>query len=227
MLGRSSFRNVMTDTQRRKKIQLFMAPLVPLVIIGGFFWPYLGYIAIALMLIMFVSAPFRGRYYCGWICAMGAFHEQILARVSLHKKMLPVFKKSWFKWTIFTLMMGLLTSRLFLSGGDSKAIGATFVMMWTISTGLAVAVGLIWKPRSWCAFCPMALFQGLLSPTTYRLEVNENCRQCGLCRKACPIETYPGEFKDTRYVKSADCMRCGKCVKSCPTNKISFPEKKG
>lgn len=201
-----------------------MAPLVPLVIIGGFFWPYLGYIAIALMLIMFVTAPFRGRYYCGWICAMGAFHEQILARVSLHKKMLPVFRRPWFRWTIFVLMMSLLAARLALTGGDSAAIGATFVMMWTISTGLAVAVGLIWKPRSWCAFCPMALFQGLLSPKTYRVQVGEGCRQCGMCSKACPIETDPGAFKTAGYVKSSDCMRCGKCIATCPRRQLSLPE---
>lgn len=209
--------------ERRKKIQTFMAPLVPLVIIGGFFQPHLGYIALALMLVMAVFALFRGRYYCGWICAMGAFHERLLSKVSMNKKMLPVFKTTWFKWTIFIAMMTLLVTRLLLTNGDPKAIGAVFVMMWTLSTALAVAVGLIWKPRSWCSFCPMALFQGLLSPKTYRLQVGKDCRQCGICQKACPIETYPGSFKDAHYVKSAACMRCGNCVQACPRQQLSLP----
>ncbi len=212
----------MMEQQNRKNLQWLMAPLVPLVIIGGAIWPYLGYIALTLMAVMIVMALFRGRYYCGWICAMGAFHERILTKVSLKKKMPPVLKKTWFKWTIFALMMSLLTTRLLLTNGDPRAVGAVFVMMWTVSTALAIAIGVIWKPRSWCSICPMALVQGFLSPKTYRLQVADSCRQCGLCQKACPIETYPGAYRDDRYVKSANCMRCGKCVATCPGKKLSF-----
>jgi polyferredoxin len=216
----------MTNQQTRKNRQWLMAPLVPLVIIGGFIWPYLGYIAITLMALMMALALFRGRYYCSWICPMGAFHERILSTVSLHKKMLPVFKKSWFKWTIFILMMSLLTTRLLLTNGDPSAVGAVFVMMWTLSTALAIGIGLIWKPRSWCSICPMALSQGFLSPKTYRLQVADSCKQCGLCQRACPIETYPGAYKDKGYVKSSECMRCGTCIKICPGHTLSLPDKK-
>lgn len=216
----------MMEQHKRKKLQWLMTPLVPLVIIGGYIWPYLGYIAITLMALMMILALFRGRYYCGWICAMGAFHERILSKVSLKKKMPPVLKKSWFKWTVFALMMSLLTTRLLLTNGDPRAVGAVFVMMWTLSTALAIGIGLIWKPRSWCSICPMGLVQGLLSPATYRLQVADSCKQCGLCQKACPIETYPGAYKDVHYVKSADCMRCGKCVATCPGKKLSFQDKR-
>lgn len=202
-----------------------MTPLVPLVIVGGSIWPYLGYIAITFMTVMIILALFRGRYYCGWICAMGAFHERILGKVSLKKKMPPVLKKPWFKWIVFILMMSLLTTRLLLTNGEPKAVGAVFVMMWTVSTALAIALGLIWKPRSWCSICPMALSQGFLSPKTFRLQVADSCKQCGLCQKTCPIETYPGAYKDEGYVKSSDCMRCGICIKICPGHKLSLPAK--
>jgi polyferredoxin len=216
----------MTAQQTRKNLQWTMAPLVPLVIIGGSIWPSLGYISITLMVIMLVMAFFRGRYYCGWICPMGAFHERLLSKVSLHKKMLPAFKKTWFKWTIFLIMMSLLTTRLLLTNGDSRSVGAVFVMMWTLSTTLAIGIGIIWKPRSWCSFCPMALSQSFLSPRTYRLQVADSCKQCGLCQKVCPIETYAGAHKDEVYVKSSDCMRCGKCIEKCPGKKISFSGKR-
>lgn len=212
----------MKEKKNRKYWQIGLAPLVPLVVIGGYFWPYLGYIAIAMLLFMLILSLFRGRYYCGWFCAMGSFHERLLALFSRNKKMLPVFKAPWFRWLIFVLMMGLLLSRLILAEGDPKKIGAAFVMMWTISTGMGIWLGLIWKPRSWCSICPMGLFQGFLGSRAYRLQVGDGCRECGLCEKVCPIETNPGSMRSIGSVRSADCMRCGNCVVNCPTKALSF-----
>jgi ferredoxin-type protein NapH len=199
-----------------------MAPLVPLVIVAGNIWPYLGFIAIGFMLLLFALVRFRGRFYCGWICPMGAFQERVLAKVSLKRPMLPLFKKAWFKWLVLVLMLGLLTGRLIMSEGDPEAIGATFVMMWTLSTGFAVALGLVWRPRSWCSFCPMGTMQGVLAPKVHRIHVSAACRQCGLCRKACPVEIDPGSFKEQGVVPGKDCMRCLNCVAACPHKALSL-----
>lgn len=219
----------MKESKTRKTIQWLLAPLVPLVIIGGWFWPYLGFIAIAMMALMLGLAFFRGRYFCGWFCAMGAFHERILSLVSRKGKMLPLFKAAWFRWLLFAMMMGLLALRLFLSQGKPAEVGAVFVMMWTISTGFALVLGLFWKPRSWCAICPMATFQGLLPSWKYALQVDPSCRQCGLCQKSCPIESDPGSFRESGIVPSSQCMRCGNCVENCPRKALQFitrlPEK--
>lgn len=214
----------MKEAKNRKNWQIGLAPLVPLVVVGGYFWPYLGYIAIAMLAFMLILSLFRGRYYCGWLCGMGGFFERVLSLFSRKRKMLPVFKAKWFRWIIFILMMSLLVSRLILANGDPVKIGAAFVMMWTISTGMAIAIGLVWKPRSWCSICPMALFQGLIAPRTYLLQVSESCRECGLCEKVCPIETNPGMVKSVGIVKSTDCMRCGNCVVNCPAKALSFAD---
>lgn len=206
----------------RRVLQWTMAPLVPLVIVAGYFWPYLGYIAIGFMALLFALVRFRGRYYCGWICPLGAFYDRVLAPVSRKRPMLPLFKQAWFKWLVFGLMLGLLTARLFMSGGDPEIVGATFVMMWTISTGFAVALGLVWKPRSWCSFCPMGTMQGLLAPKVQRIRVSEKCRQCGLCQKACPVEINPGSFRDEGVVTDKDCLRCQNCVAVCPHKALSL-----
>lgn len=199
-----------------------LVPLVPLVIVGGQYWPYLGYIPIIMLVFMMITSLFRGRFYCGWFCAMGAFHERVLTKFSRKKKILPVFKAPWFRWLIFVLMMGLLAIRIILAEGDPEKIGAIFVMMWTLSMGIAVAIGLIWKPKSWCSFCPMATFQGTASPCTYVLQVASSCKGCGICQKVCPIETNAGSFKKQGFVKSSECMRCANCVLNCPTKALEF-----
>lgn len=213
---------VVKERKSRKIIQYFMAPLVPLVIIGGIYQPYLGYLALGLMITMLVMTFFRGRFYCGWICAMGAFHERVLSRVSLKREIPDLFKKTWFRGLFFAGLMSLMVSRLIMSGGDPAKIGAVFVMMWTVATGIAVVLGLYYQPRSWCNFCPMASMQGVLSPQTHLLRVAPDCKQCGLCRQVCPIQTNPGNYRAQGFVPSLECMRCENCVLNCPKKALSL-----
>jgi len=213
------------EAKNRKNIQLLFFPLLPLVIVGGWFWPYFGYIALTMMIFLAALSLFKGRYYCGWFCAMGAFFERLLGLISLNRPMPRLFKESWFKWLVFVLMIGLMVSRLIAAGGDAAKTGAVFTLMWTVSTTIAVFIGLVYRPRSWCGLCPMALFQGLLSPGTHLLTVASACRECGRCAKVCPIETDPGSRKAAGFVKSADCMRCGNCVVNCPVKALSFADR--
>ena len=208
----------------RKPSQWIMALFLPLVVIGGYFCPRLGFTVLALITFFLILASKRGRFYCGWFCPMGAFHERILSHFSLKKNILPVFKSSWFRWFLFILMMGLMCFNLFMAWGDSKAIGAAFRRMWIISTALAIGLGFHFKPRVWCSICPMGSLQGVSSRNTYLLTIAPECKECGLCQRVCPIETYPGAFKEQGYVPSIDCLRCSNCVMNCPKKALSFQD---
>ncbi|MCK5228049.1 MAG: 4Fe-4S binding protein [Desulfobulbaceae bacterium] len=217
----------MKEIYGRKEVQWVMMLLLPLVVVGGYYQPMLGFVVAAMMMIGMTMAFLRGRYYCGWFCAMGAFHERILSRLSRNNAMLPLFKKTWFRWLMFALMMGLLGSRLFMAGGDPGRTADAFRVMWVVSTGLAIAFGLYFKPRTWCSFCPMGLMQALLSRKKYLLTVNsDKCKECGLCEKSCSIETNPGAHKEAGFVPSVECMRCSNCVANCPTQALSFQDRK-
>ena len=207
--------------------QYLMALLLPLVIIGGYFCPRIGFTVLGLITIFLMLAGRKGRFYCGWLCPMGAFHERFLSRVSLKRPILPVFKSSWFRWLLFLAMMGLMLSRLYMAWGDSKEIGSVFRMMWILSTSLAIGLGIYFMPRIWCTICPMGSLQGVMSRNTYLLTVEESCVQCKKCQKVCPISTYPGDFKkDDRpgQVPSIECLRCSNCVMNCPKKALSFQD---
>ena len=47
-----------------------------------------------------------------------------------------------------------------------------------------------------------------------RPKTNENCNQCGLCAKVCPMGSI--SFEDAREYTGI-CIKCGSCVKKCPT----------
>ena len=147
----------------RKQSQLLMAILLPVVVIGGYFCPRLGFIVVGLITVFMIIASKRGRFYCGWLCPMGAFHERFLSLVSFQNPIPPFFKSSWFRWLLFTVMMSFMFTRLYMAWGDPKAVGSVFRTMWIVSTTIAIGLGLYFKPRTWCTVCPMGSFQGVSS----------------------------------------------------------------
>lgn len=43
--------------------------------------------------------------------------------------------------------------------GGVPAVGRIFWAVYVLATGLGFVVGSVFKPRSWCAFCPMGTLQ--------------------------------------------------------------------
>lgn len=216
------------ETCCRNISQYLMILLLPLVIIGGYFCPKIGFTVLGLITLFMVLASRRGRFYCGWLCPMGAFHERILSKASFNRPIPLLFKTRWFRWTLFTLMMGFMTFRLIANWGDAMGIGNVFRTMWIISMTLAITLGFYFKPRVWCTICPMGSFQGISSTNTYLLTVADSCVGCKKCLKVCPISTYPGSFRQEDgigQVPSVECLRCSNCVVNCPKKSLSFQDK--
>jgi polyferredoxin len=220
-LGKGADRVKIKEKANRKGIQWAMMPLLPAVIAGGYFYPLIGLVVVALIFFFLVLARFRGRFYCGWFCPMGAFHERVLGKISLNRPIPGLFYKSGFRWTVFGLMMSLLAFRLLRTGGEPEALANAFRFMWIVSTSLAVAIGVVFKPRSWCRICPMASMQALVSQDKFLLTVSEDCKSCGLCEKACPIGSSPQKSRGGT-MPGSECMRCYNCVESCPKKALSF-----
>ena len=214
------------EKKYRKISQLLNTVLLPIVIIGGYYYPYLGFIVVFLICCFMSLAPFRGRFYCGWFCPMGSFHERILSFFSFKKEIPKLFKKSWFRWLVFFMMMSLLTSRLIRAGSNPEKVADAFRFMWIVSTSIAVLIGVVFKPRIWCRICPMGTMQGVVSKNTYLLKINKNCKECKLCQTVCPISSKPFENKKKVYLNSEECMRCFNCVENCPKKALTFSKYK-
>lgn len=210
------------ESPYRKIVNFSVATLVPIVIIGGYFYPVLGFLALVMMMIMMILMLFMGRWYCGWLCAMGSFHERIIINISRNHEVPELFKKTWIRWGFFILLMSIMFTRLIFSGGDFEKIGAVFVMMWTVATTIAIVIGVYYKPRSWCNFCPMGSVQAVIAPNSRLLKISSDCIKCGICKKVCPIGTYPANYKEQGYVPGIECIRCENCIANCPGKALSF-----
>ncbi len=53
------------------------------------------------------------------------------------------------------------------------------------------------------------------------LHVSEQCRDCKLCARVCPMQLKPYEGK-SGTMSDNDCIRCGTCTAACPINALEF-----
>ena len=143
----------------RKKVQSLTVWLLPVIVIGGLFYPWLGYLVVAMMAGLLTLSVFRGRFWCWNICPRGAFLDLVMPQFSRHKPVPRIFTRMRFRWLVFIALMGFLVARLLQTGGSAQAIGAVFVSMCLITTIIAAIIGHFTKPRGWCMICPMGTLQ--------------------------------------------------------------------
>lgn len=136
-----------------------MVWLLPVIVIGGLFNAYLGYLMVAMMAVLLGLAVFRGRYWCWYLCPRGAFLDLVMQKVSAKKPAPRFFTRQWFRWTVFVLFMIVLVLRIVAAGGNRMAIGAIFVSVCIVATVIAVVLIFISTHRGWCMVCPMGFLQ--------------------------------------------------------------------
>lgn len=136
-----------------------MVWFLPLIVIGGLFYPMLGYLVVGMMAFFLTLAFFKGRYWCWNLCPRGAFLDIVVSRASMNKPFPAFFASHWFRLLVFVSFMLFLIFRIIRSGGNPVIIGAIFVGMCLGTTVIAFALGIFTKHRGWCAICPMGFLQ--------------------------------------------------------------------
>lgn len=142
-----------------------MVWLLPIILIGGLFYPQIGYLVIGMILFFSILSYFKARSWCWYLCPRGSFLELFMPFISSNRPLPKVFHKQWFRWTVFVVLIGYLISMLIRSGGNLLLIGAAFVSMCILTTIIGILIGIPTKPRGWCVICPMGLLQETISKT--------------------------------------------------------------
>jgi polyferredoxin len=195
----------------------------------GLIYPIIGAVAIICMLSPVVVAFFRGRLWCGNFCPRGSFNDIILSKISLENKMPNFMKTKWFKLLFLVILMSAFIIQLALSGGNAVVIGIIFVRMIVITTILTIALGIVYHHRAWCTICPM----GTMAHYVSRLKISKNnakhvsfvaddCVNCRLCTKSCPMSIDVLSHKNNSKVLDGDCLKCNICVEKCPKKALDI-----
>ncbi|GHU34337.1 4Fe-4S ferredoxin [Betaproteobacteria bacterium] len=98
----------------------------------------------------------------------------------------------------------------------------TFALSLTllIFTGITL-VGMFFKERFFCIFCPLLALIHLLKPLSgLRLVKNISaCTGCGNCRRICPMDIEAVYLEQKKAdVQTAECLNCFQCAETCPSD---------
>ncbi len=204
-----------------------------------------------MILALFVAVPtlFLGRFFCGWICPLGALND-LVGRL---KKRPPreareanaprkLFRAKYYillallaSAFLGTLLLGLLDPFSLLTRGMSQGIGPLLALMgvdvfshepgfpagWVAVLLLAaVLLGNFWIPRLWCrAFCPLGALLGLLSRWAPWGIVRDE-GSCTSC--AVCVQRCNGAAEPDGELRRSECILCLNCIDTCPPQGLAF-----
>jgi polyferredoxin len=193
----------------------WLAAIVPAVLIGGFFTPYLGLVVPLVMTGGLATAALgRGRRFCGHYCPRGAFLGEWLGWIP--KGYLPASMRTRVRWVLLPLLLGFMTWQLWAGPPTLAHAGRVFWTMCLVTTGMALILAIAFRRRAWCAVCPIGALSSVIRPPAPFFTPPPKCRDCKLCDRACPLALLPS----TGLAGSAgDCLQCSGCAAACPLSR--------
>ena len=205
-------------------------------ILTGQFIEKIDWSAISLLVGTVLLAIFVGRYFCGWICALGTMQE-LSAKLGflIFKRKFEIPKKidkplRYLKYVVlvwaiyFTWKTGTLFIRPYDPFAAFSHIPAGWTELWgSFAIGFSILiislVASMFVDRFFCKYaCPLGGLLGIFSKISFFKIKRENttCIHCNLCNKSCPVNI---EVVSLEKVDSAECIGCLQCVTHCPTEK--------
>jgi ferredoxin-type protein NapH len=192
-----------------------------------------------MFLIMFISALFMGRGYCGWVCPAAGCQEAIFT--ARDKK---VTKGDFVKWVIWVPWIGAIIILAVRAGGyhdidffyqttygfsvaDLPSLIAYFMVLFL----LIVAPAFIFGKRSFCHhLCWMAPFmilgrkvRNLFKWSSLTLtSTPEACIHCRTCTNSCPMSLPVEAMVTNNKLENSECILCGTCVDGCKQGVLTY-----
>jgi len=190
--------------------------------------------------LMFLSALFVGRLWCGWACPAGALQE---FAQSVNDKRTLGGKFNWIKWAVWLPWIALIAVVAVQAGGYHAVDplyqlegGVTVVqdywyMIYYIVVALFLGLALIFGRRASChTLCWMAPFmilgrrlRNLAGWPSLRLVADPAaCSNCHTCTHHCPMSLDVNAMVHRAAMEHDECILCGTCVDGCPHGAIRY-----
>lgn len=211
--------------KKREYKQFLFWWILPLAVIGGWFYPKLGYLLLVCMGAGMGIALFRGRYWCDWMCPRGASWDLVLSKISLKKKIPLFLRKRGFRILVLGVMMTIIVTQIPRAWPNIDGMGRVFVMMLTVTTLVGIVMGIPTHHRNWCTYCPVGTMGNWLGRGKQPLIISNHCTQCKTCDEVCPMQIHRWQYRPPSgraVIPEWDCLKCGLCVEVCPQKALNF-----
>ncbi len=105
----------------------------------------------------------KGKIHCKSHCPRGSFLSKIVSKISLRNSMPKFILTKKFRNAVLITMAIMLSVSMFHSGGDPKKIAFALFRLMGISFIIGIVMFVFYKPKSWCAICPMGYATTLIT----------------------------------------------------------------
>jgi uncharacterized protein with FMN-binding domain len=168
-----------------------------------------------------------GRFFCGYICPIGAMQDffKYIGRKLRFKEVRFSNKPEILKYIVLIVIMVLSIVGM----GNIVSPLSPWLAFLNIFAGLKLQTGAViflflilvslFGRRIFCRYlCPLGAFQSLLYAIG-PLKIKKGSCNCSYCLKNCPVSE---EFRKSENEISPECINCLKCINSCIKNKEGF-----
>ncbi len=231
----------------RKSIILVSFLLFPIIL--DYFSPYIiidgasqGIIngSFIIFALMFLSALFIGRLWCGWACPAAGLGEICF---SINDRAVKGKRINWIKWAIWIPWVGIIITAAISAGGYRKVdffhmidhgISVSHPEMYVIYylvIGLFTVLAIFSGRRAGCHIvCWMAPFmilgrkiRNLFNWPSLRLQADPvKCKDCKTCTTNCPMSLDVSSMVKRAAMENSECILCGSCVDGCSQQAIRY-----
>ncbi len=208
--------------KQRSRLQKYTWLGLPLVLVGGWFFPALGYVVLAGAAAALLMAPSKGRLWCDWLCPMGSCYDLYLSTISRKKEFPFSLRSTVSKTTTAVILLGALGLLIYNTSDGGNGIGLSLIILLALTTLFGVAIGIRYQERGWCHICPIGSLANVYSRNKHPLRIDVSCRSCGVCELVCPMQLHPARHRKDGVLRDGDCIQCSCCVVVCPQKAIGF-----
>lgn len=199
-----------------------LATVMVTTILVGWKYPALGYTVPLAMAIGIAGGVLRGRYVCGNICPRGSFYDTLFRLVGGNRPVPELFRRMPFRWGAMAVLMTLMGLQIAQNPSDPMHWGRVFWLVCTVTTLVGIGLGMVYRPRTWCAFCPVGTMANAIGGSRDPLQIGQNCAGCGICEQQCPMDLTIHSHKESGLLPHRDCLKCSSCKDACPKGSLSW-----
>ena len=190
--------------------------------------------------LMFLSALFVGRLWCGWVCPAGALQE---FGMPINNRPVRGRRLDWIKWLIWVPWIGAIAV-LAVRAGGYRALDPLYNLEGSITVeqpfwyiiyyivivvflGLSVILGRRAGCHTICWMAPFMILgrkiRNLFRWPSLRLKVDADaCIDCERCTRECLVSLDVHGMLRSDSLENSECILCGSCVDICPKDVIQY-----
>lgn len=216
---------------------IYLAPAPPIMSIKA------GVINLSVITIsaIFVSGLIFRRAFCGWLCPGGGCQ---LVGQALNDKQITEYKTNWPRIVLVGIWVIVMIASVVFSktqpqlepmhpGAGRFATSNVRYFLPYIPVVISIYIFvLIFGRRGFCSrgcwIYPLIAASSKIGqivhlPSLYvKLKQPENCKDCRLCTKLCPMSITVDELVKQKRLLPNNCIQCGLCIDKCPKEVYAF-----